>query len=170
MKQTATPNPWVIRRMIPELKAMSSLNNRSQKLNKKSMKSIVAALVVLCLATISCNQSDEGPQTDESPKTTKSEIQPKRRPGSGVDSSITKVTGLVVKATGPNEIKLTWNSVPDATTYWIYRDDYVPGIVPATNYADKAVKPGTTYTYAIAPVVKSVLGPKSASVTVKTPR
>ena len=155
---------------------MSKLNNRSKKLNKNSMKSIVAALVVLCLTTISCTESDKSPQTDESPKTdespqtTKSEIKPKRLPGSGVDSSITKVTGLVVKVSGPTKIKLTWNSVPDATTYWIYRNDYVPAIVPATNYADTAVHPGTTYTYAIAPVVNSVLGPKSALVTVKTPR
>ena len=148
---------------------MSELNNRSKNLNKKSMKSIVAALVVLNLATISC--SDESPQTDESPKTNKSEIESKQRPvpGSGVDNSITKVTGLVVKPSGPKEIKLTWNSVPDATTYWIYRDIYVPAIITGTNYADKSVRPGITYTYAIAPVVKGVLGPK-VSVTVTTPR
>jgi len=155
---------------------MSKLNNRSKKLNNKSMKSIVAALVVLSLTTISCTDSDESPQTNKSeiesksPQTNKSEIKPKRRPGYGVDSSITKVTGLSAKASGPTQINLLWDSVPGATTYWIYRDDYVPAIVRATNYADKKLSPGTTYTYAIAPVVKSVLGPKSASVTVKTPR
>ena len=135
------------------------------------MKSIVAALVVLSLTTISCT-SDESPQTVESPQTNKSEIESKQRPGrgSGVDSSITKVTGLVVKASGPTEIKLTWNSVPDATTYWIYRDKYVPAIITNTNYADRSVRPGTAYTYAIAPVVNGVLGPKSVSITVTTPR
>ena len=65
------------------------------------MKSIVAALVVLSLTTISC--SDESPKTNESPTTNKSEIESKSPPGassrvdsSGVDNSITKVTGLVV--------------------------------------------------------------------------
>ena len=140
------------------------------------MKSIVAALVVLSLTTISCKQSDESPQTDESPHTNKSEVESNRRPGgssrvdsSGVDYSITKVTGLSVKASGPKQVNLTWNSVPDATTYWIYRDIYVPAIITGTNYADKSVRPGTTYTYAVAPVVKGVLGPK-VSATVTTPR
>ena len=142
------------------------------------MKSIVAALVVLSLTTISCTESDKSPQTDKSaveskiPQTNKSEIESKSRPapGSGVDSSITKVTGLAVKASGPTQVNLTWNSVPDATTYWIYRDIYVPAIITGTKYADKSVRPGTTYTYAIAPVVNSVLGPKSVAVTVTTPR
>jgi len=130
------------------------------------MKSIVATLVVLSLTTISCTESDENPQSN------KSEIKPELPPGRGseVDSRITKVTGLVVKVSGPTEINLTWNSVPNVTTYWIYRDDYVPAIVAATNYADTAVNPRTTYTYAIAPVVNGALGPKSASVTVTTPR
>ena len=155
---------------------MSKLNNRYKKLNKNSMKSIVAALVGLSLMTISCTdespKTDEGPKTEESPKTNKSEIESKSRPvrRSGVDTSITKVTGLVVKASGRTEINLTWDSRPDATTYWIYRNDYVPAIVRATKYADKAVKPGTKYTYAIAPIVKGVLGPKSSPVTVTTPR
>jgi len=142
------------------------------------MKSIVAVLVVLSLTTISCKQSDESPQTSESPRTdessqtNKSTIESKSSPGrrSGVDSSIAKVTGLVAKPSGPTEINLTWDSRPDATTYWIYRNDYVPAIVRATKYADKAVKPGTTYTYAIAPIVKGVLGPRSSPVTVRTPR
>jgi hypothetical protein len=139
------------------------------------MKSIVAALVVLSLTTISC--SDESPKTNESPTTNKSEIESKSPPGassrvdsSGVDNSITKVTGLVVKPSGPKEVNLTWNSVPDATTYWIYRDKYVPAIITKTNYADRSVRPGTTYTYSIAPVVNGVLGPKSVAVTVTTPR
>ena len=139
------------------------------------MKSIVAALVVLSLTTISCTsdespQTNESPQTDESPRTTKSEIASNRPPGSGVDSSITKVTGLVVKVSGRTKTNLTWNAVPNATTYWIYRNGYVPSIVPYTNWADTVLAPNTTYTYAIAPVVNSVLGPKSDSVTVKTPR
>jgi len=140
------------------------------------MKSIVAALVVLSLTTISCT-SNESPQTDESPQTNKSEIESKSPPGpgsridsSGVDNSITKVTGLSAKASGRTQVNLIWNSVPDATTYWIYRDKYVPAIITGTNYSDKSVRPGTTYTYSIAPVVKGVLGPKSVAATVTTPR
>ena len=138
-----------------------------KKLNKNSMKNIVAALVVLSLTTISCSKSDESLQPNQS------EIQSKRPPkggGSGVDNSIPQVTGLSVSVSGPTQVNLTWNSVPNATSYWIYRNNYVPAIVTSTNYVDKAVSPGTTYTYAVAAVVNSTLGPKSASVTVTTPR
>ena len=157
---------------------MFKLHYRFKKLNKDSMKRIVAALIVLSFMTISCKQSDESPQTtdssqtDTSSQTNKSEIKSKSRPGrrSGVDTTITKVKGLIAKALGPTEISLTWDTVANAKGYWIYRDNYVPAIVLVNKYADKAVKPGTTYKYEIAPVVKSVLGPKSVSVTVKTPR
>ena len=139
-----------------------------KKLNKGSMKSLVAAFVVLSLTTISftsCTKSDESLQTNQS------EIESRRRPGggSGVDNSIPQVTGLTVSVSGSNQINLTWNSVPNATSYWIYRNNYVPAIVTSTSYIDRAVSPGTTYTYAIAAVVNSTLGPKSASVTVTTP-
>jgi hypothetical protein len=134
------------------------------------MKRLVAALaVVFSLTTMSCTKSDEGLQSNQS------EIESRRRPGGGgstgeTGNNIPAVTGLTATATGPTEIKLSWNSVPNATTYWIYRDGYVPAIVPATSYTDGAVSPGTTHTYAIAAVVNSTLGPKSASVTVTTPR
>ena len=130
------------------------------------MKNIVVALVVLSVTTISCTKSDESVQADQS------EIQSRRKPtggGSG-DNSIPQVTGLSATASGPTQVNLTWNSVPNATTYWIYRDSYVPAIVTSTNYVDGAVSPGTTYTYAIAAVVNSTLGPKSTSVTVTTPQ
>ena len=132
------------------------------------MKNIVATLLVLSLTTISfisCTKSDESLQTNQS------EIETRRRPGggSGVSNSIPQVTGLTVSVSGSNQINLTWNSVPGATTYWIYRNSYVPAIVTSTNYVDSGVSAGTTYTYAIAAVVNSTLGPKSASVTVTTP-
>jgi hypothetical protein len=161
---------------------MSKLNNRSKKLNKKSMKSIVAALVLLSLTAISCTDSDKSPETNKSeiesksPQTNKSEIESKSPParGSGVDNSITKVTGLSAKASGPTKVNLKWNSVPNAQGYWIYRTtggvEYVPAIVMSTNYVDTALSPGTTYTYTIAPVVNIVLGPNSVAVTVTTPR
>ena len=136
------------------------------KTHQKSMKSLLVALVVLSLATISCTKSDESLQPNQS------EIESRRRPsgGSGVDNSIPQVTGLSVSVAGPNQVNLTWNSVPGATTYWIYRNTYVPAIVPYTNYVDKAVSAGTTYSYAIAAVVNGALGPKSAAVTVTTPQ
>ena len=130
------------------------------------MKSLLVAFVVFSLTTISCTKSDESLQTNQS------EIESRRKPsggGSGVDNSIPQVTGLSVSVSGSNQINLTWNSVPGATTYWIYRNGYVPAIVTSTNYTDRAVSAGTTYTYAIAAVVNSTLGPKSASVTVTTP-
>ena len=137
-----------------------------KKLNKGSMKSLVVAIVVLSLTTISCTKSDESLQPNQS------EIQSRRHStsGGGVDNSIPQVTGLSVSVSGSNQVNLTWNSVANATSYWIYRDTYVPAIVTSTYYTDGAVSPGTTYTYAIAAVVNSVLGPKSASVTVTTPR
>jgi hypothetical protein len=133
------------------------------------MKSLLAAVIALSFMTISCTKTDEGLQSSQS------EVESKRRPGGGggtgdTNNNIPAVTGLTASATGPTEIRLAWNSVPNATTYWIYRDGYVPAIIPYTNYTDKAVSPGTTYTYAIAAVVNSTLGPKSASVTVTTPR
>ena len=131
------------------------------------MKSLLVALGVLTFTTMSCTKSDESLQPNDS------EIQSRRRPGgggSGVDYSIPQPTGLAVTVSGPTEISLTWNSVPNATSYWIYRNTYVPAIVTTTNYIDRAVSPGTTYTYAIAAVVNSTLGPKSASVTVTTPQ
>jgi len=130
------------------------------------MKSLLVALGFLSLTVISCTKSDESLQTNQS------EIESRRKPtggGSGVDNSIPQVTGLSVSVSGSNQVNLTWNSVPGATSYWIYRNTYVPAIVTTTSYTDNAVSSGTTYTYAIAAVVNSTLGPKSASVTVTTP-
>jgi len=132
------------------------------------MKSLLVALGFLSLTAISCTKSDEGLQTNQS------EIDSRRRPGggggTGETSGIPQPTGLSAIASGPTAVNLTWNSVPNATTYWIYRDNYVPAIVTSTNFVDRSVSPGTTYTYAIAAVVNSTLGPKSTSVTVTTPR
>lgn len=139
-----------------------------KKLNKGSMKSLVVALGVISLTAISCTKSDESLQPNQS------EIESKRRPGSGggsgETSSIPQPTGLSATAVGPTQVNLSWNSVPGATTYWIYRDIYVPAIITSTSYADKSVSPGTTYSYAIAAVVNGSLGPKSSWVTVTTPR
>ena len=131
------------------------------------MKSLVVALGFLGMTVISCTKSDEGLQANQS------EIQSRRRPGgsgTGETSGIPQPTGLVANASGPTIVNLTWNSVPNATSYWIYRNGYVPAIVTSTSYIDRGVSAGTTYTYAIAAVVNETLGPKSVAVTVTTPR
>jgi hypothetical protein len=140
-----------------------------KKLNKGSMKSLVVALGFLSLTVISCTKSDEGLQPNQS------EIETRRsHTGGGSVSSTPQVTGLSVTVSGPTQVNLTWNSVPNAQGYWIYRttsgNEYVPAVVQSTNYVDGALSPGTTYTYAVAAVVSTVLGPKSVSVTVTTPQ
>ena len=130
------------------------------------MKNIVVALVVLSVTTISCTKTNESVQADQS------EIQTRRHStgGGGSTSSTPQVTGLSATVAGPTQINLIWNSVPNAQGYWIYRNGYVPAVVQTTNYSDIAVSAGTTYTYAIAAVVATVLGPQSVSVTVTTPQ
>ena len=134
------------------------------------MKSLLVALGFLSLTIISCTKSDESLNSNQS------EIESRRRPGGSggtgetPSNGVPQVTGLSATAAGPTQVNLSWNSVPGATTYWIYRGTYVPAIVTSTNYVDRSVSPGTTYTYSIAAVVNSVLGPKSSSVTVTTPQ
>ena len=129
------------------------------------MKSLLVALGVLSLTVISCTKSDESLQPNQS------EIQSRRHSGGGgtVVSSIPQPTGLSANASGSTQVNLAWNSVSNATTYWIYRDIYVLAIVTNTNFTDVSVSPGTTYTYSVAAVVNSNLGPRSSSVTVTTP-
>ena len=129
------------------------------------MKRLLVAIGLAGLAAISCKQSDKSPQPNQT------EIQSKRDGGrSGETSGTSQVTGLSANVAGPTEISLKWNSVPGATSYWIYRGKYVPAIVTTTTYADKSVSPATSYTYTIAAVVNNALGPKSSPVTVTTPR
>ena len=141
-----------------------------EKLNKGSMKSLVIAIGFLSLTVISCTKSDESLQPNQS------EIESKRGRGGGgttetpPPNGIAQPTGLSVTAAGPTQVNLSWNSVPGATSYWIYRDIYVPAIIQTTSYADRSVSPGITYSYAIAAVVNGSLGPKSGWVTVTTPR
>ena len=136
------------------------------------MKSLLVALGVLSLTAISFTRcGTEDPQSNQSEKSNPSEIQSQSSPsGSREAGSNSQVTGLSAKASAPTVINLTWNSVPNATAYWVYRDTHVAVIVTSSNYIHREVSPGTTYTYAIAAVVNGALGPKSSSVTVKTPR
>ena len=127
------------------------------------MKNLLVAVVILSLtiSTTSCSKSD-------SIDSSQVESQSRTRKGGGSgggDASVPQVTGLSASAVNPTDVYLTWNSVPGATSYWIYRNDYVIAIIQNTNYTDIGVSPGT-YTYSIAAVVNQVLGPKSTSATV----
>ena len=123
------------------------------------MKRLVAALALLSLVVMSCSKSDSLPSSDSQSKARHTSG------GSGGDASIPQVTGLTATVTGTT-VYLTWNSVAGATSYWVYRNNTVIAIMTNTNYTDNYATPGTTYSYAIAPVVNSVLGTKCAAVTV----
>jgi hypothetical protein len=125
------------------------------------MKNLLVAVVILSLTTVSCSKSDslEGSQLESQSRTHKG------GGSSGGDASVPQVTGLSATALNPTDVYLTWNSVAGATSYWIYRNNYVIAIIQNTNYTDIGVSSGT-YTYAVAAVVNQVLGTKSTSVTV----
>jgi len=129
------------------------------------MKNLLAAAVILSLTVSSCTKSEslEGTQVENQSRAHKGG-------GSGGGStSVAQVTGLSATVQGSTTVSLTWNSVPYATSYWIYRNDVVIAIIQSTSYTDSYANAGTSYTYAVAAVVNSVLGTKSTSVTVSTP-
>jgi hypothetical protein len=93
-----------------------------------------------------------------------------RKPhSSGGGGNIPPVTGLTATLDG-TDIYLKWDTLTGATSYWIYRDNIVIAIYTTTSYIDHyATTAGHTYLYAVAAVVNSVLGPKSASASVTVP-
>ena len=88
------------------------------------------------------------------------------KPPHGTPSNnIPAPTGLTVTKVSPTEVYVSWNPVPGATSYWVYRDQYVPAIIQNTFYTDGFLTPGA-HVYAVAAVVNSTLGTKSSSVTI----
>jgi len=85
--------------------------------------------------------------------------------GTPPPTNIPAPTGLTATAT-MNGVYLQWTPVPNATTYWIYRDPYVLAIITDSAFTDVSVVKGASYNYAVAAVVNSVLGPRSAIVSV----
>lgn len=129
----------------------------------KSMKRLVAALALLSLVVMSCSKSD-GLPTSQSEQS-----RAHRSGGSGTgDASVPAPTGLSATVTGATNVYLTWNSVANATSYWVYRNNTMIAIVTSTNYTDNYALSGTN-TYAVASVINSTLGQKSGSVSVTTP-
>jgi hypothetical protein len=124
------------------------------------MKNLLVALVILSLAlsTTSCSKSDS---------VDPSQVERAHKGGGTTsgDPSVPQVTGLSATAINSTDISLSWSGVSGATSYWIYRNNYVIAIIQGTSYTDSGVSPGT-YTYSIAAVVNQVLGPKSTSATV----
>lgn len=139
------------------------------------MRKSFVTLCLLSLAAITfskCDNSDNNSNSINSDQPAQSENQSQSRQdtGAGNTPGNTQVTGLSAVASGPKMVKLSWKRVPNATTYWVHRDQYVPAIIMDTSYSDGSVKGGTTYTYSIAAVVKDTLRLKSNPVTVTTPK
>lgn len=130
------------------------------------MKNLLVAIVVLSLTTISCTKSQ-----DSLSQSNDSEIQTKKRGGSsgstsgGIINTIPAPTGLTATATGGGQVSLQWNAVTGATSYWVYRDNLVLSIVTTTSFVDAYAGVGT-HSYAVAAVVNSTLGSRSAAVSV----
>jgi len=125
---------------------------------------LVAAIVALSLATVSCTKSN-----DDLTQSNDSEIQTRRGGGGGTTTggtnSIPAPTGLTATAIGGGQVSLTWNAVSGGTSYWVYRDGIVLAIVTTTSFTDVYAGAGT-HIYATAAVVNSNLGSRSASVSV----
>ena len=129
------------------------------------MKNLLVAIVVLSLTTISCTKSQ-----DSLSQSNDSEIQTRKRGGSGSTSggiinSIPAPTGLTATATGGGQVSLQWDALTGATSYWVYRDNLVLSIVTTTSFVDAYAGVGT-HSYAVAAVVNSTLGSRSAAVSV----
>lgn len=73
-------------------------------------------------------------------------------------------TGLTASRIDSSTVQLTWNTVTNATTYWIYRDGAVAWIITDTHFVD--VYATGPHTYAVAAVVNENLGTVSAAVSV----
>jgi len=128
----------------------------------QSMKRLVAALAILGLVVTSCSKSDGLPSSQSE------QSRAHRSGGSTGDASVPAPTGLSATVTGATNVSLTWNTVANATSYWVYRNNTMIAIVTSTNYTDNYALSGTN-TYAVASVINSTLGQKSGSVSVTTP-
>lgn len=72
-------------------------------------------------------------------------------------STIASVTSM-----GSGKIALVWSAVDEADSYEVYRDGKKVGSTKETFYTDSGLKVGTKYTYTVAAVRGTDIGPKSA--------
>jgi len=82
-------------------------------------------------------------------------------------NNIPAPTGLTAVRIDANKVQLTWNGVPNATSYWIFRDGTenknVAWVIQDTKYID--VYATGQHSYAVAAVVNQVRGAISSLVT-----
>jgi len=93
----------------------------------------------------------------------KSTHTPKPPHGTPPPNNIPAPTGLTVVRIDESRVQITYNSVPGATTYHIYRDGSIAWIITGTAYID--IYATGQHTYVVAAVVNQVLGNKSNPVT-----
>ncbi|GGY42655.1 alpha/beta hydrolase family esterase [Streptomyces tanashiensis] len=89
-----------------------------------------------------------------------------QEPGPG---SLPAPTGLAVASTADTRVSLSWNAVPGAASYEVYRAGTKVGSTASTAYTDTGLATGTAYGYTVAAVDASgTVGAVSASVTATT--
>lgn len=93
--------------------------------------------------------------------------------GGGTTNPIPPVTGLIASLTPENKVRLQWDALTGATTYWIRRigpdgKEYTIAIIMDIIYTDRLALEKTSYTYTISAVVGDALGPRSSPVTITT--
>ncbi|MFI1658216.1 alpha/beta hydrolase family esterase [Streptomyces sp. NPDC020472] len=77
--------------------------------------------------------------------------------------------GLTVGGTTDTSVSLSWNAVPGAASYEVYRGGAKAGTTTSTSYTDTGLAVGTTYAYTVAAVdAAGAAGAASSSVTATT--
>ena len=120
------------------------------------MKTILLSLIA-SLVLLSCTKNAQSDLLSAS-RTTHSH----KKPVVVTDTTtVYNLSAIVVDTT----VSLTWDAVPNATSYWIFRNDIMIAIYTTPYFVDSYPLPGTS-TYAVAPVINSTLCTKSQPVTV----
>ncbi|WP_282697292.1 PHB depolymerase family esterase [Streptomyces sp. CC208A] len=89
----------------------------------------------------------------------------------GTPATLPAPTGPTVTATTATSASLSWNAVPGAASYEVYRDGTRINSAPVTGttYTDTGLTPGTTYGYTVAAVDASgTPGTRSGTITATT--
>jgi hypothetical protein len=95
----------------------------------------------------------------------------KETPGVSDSSKLAAPTGLKVTASSSSTVDLSWNAVPNAKQYRIYRSGAAFNVASSvdTKAQVAGLQPGTSYTFYVAAGLDSEkFGPRSAGLKVKT--